>query len=90
MGTRPDGTYEAFSDQATDVEPVDISGGDHTFVGEVKGLIVAVGGDVVMTINGDDKTVTLPAGQFSIAGITVIKQSGTDATGITGLISANA
>lgn len=58
---------------------------DTDLPGPVRGLILAVGGDVVVLDEaGEEHTLTLPAGVAPIV-VTRVKLTGTTATGITGL-----
>lgn len=53
---------------------------------EAAALVLAVGGDVVVTKpNGDTATLTLPAGQFN-GRVVRVWATGTTATGITALV----
>ena len=54
---------------------------------QVIGFYVTVGGDVVFTVEGVDRTVTFPSNFYATcAGVTRIKSTGTTATGIHSLV----
>jgi hypothetical protein len=54
---------------------------------QVIGFYVTVGGSVVFTVEGVDRTVTFPANFYATcAGVTRIKATGTTATGIHSLV----
>ena len=54
---------------------------------QVIGFYVTVGGDVVFTVEGVDRTVTFPSNFYATcAGVTRIKATGTTATGIHSLV----
>jgi hypothetical protein len=51
------------------------------------GFYVTVGGDIVFTVDGTDRTVTVPANfMMPCSGATRIKATGTTATGIFALV----
>ena len=54
---------------------------------QVIGFYVTVGGSVVFTVEGVDRTVTFPSNFYATcAGVTRIKATGTTATGIHSLV----
>jgi hypothetical protein len=54
---------------------------------QVIGFYVTVGGSVVFTVDGVDRTVTFPSGTYvPCANVTRIKSTGTTATGIHSLV----
>ena len=54
---------------------------------QVIGFYVTVGGAVVFTVDGTDRTVTFPSNFYvTCAGVTRIKATGTTATGIHSLV----
>ena len=54
---------------------------------QVIGFYVTVGGAVVFTVEGTDRTVTFPSNFYvTCAGVTRIKSTGTTATGIHSLV----
>jgi hypothetical protein len=76
----------SMSDPASDLIPVNISGGNQTFMPPARALRCkpdgAAGAVVMVTLAGETRTTSISEGQILPVAFSQIVQAGTDATGL--------